>query len=166
MSSHSGQRALLEELLARIADGDVTLEYLRLVQSKGVTLDGVIPGVPIRPIELAIGCAQPKSVEVLIQAGVDSRVRDPEGRSLLRLAANGGSPCIPALLAAGADIEEVDENGNSVLMHAAANHDARAVKILLEHGANPSVKNRHGMTARDLTRSPQVIALLPPKSQL
>lgn len=57
------------------------------------------------------------------------------------------------LLAANANPNAVDSNGNTPLMRAAvsgAEQSAELVRLLLEHGANPALRNHEGKTAADM----------------
>jgi hypothetical protein len=53
------------------------------------------------------------------------------------------------LLDAGADVDCIDELGQTPLMWAAADHDPRIVGILLNAGANPRKRDHEGKTAID-----------------
>jgi hypothetical protein len=54
------------------------------------------------------------------------------------------------MLASGDDIDEEDEAGRTLLHEAAAMGYADAVAFLLEQGAKPDVRDRSGLTPRDL----------------
>jgi ankyrin repeat protein len=56
------------------------------------------------------------------------------------------------VLAAGANPNIQDKDGNSSLMIAAFNGNEQAVKMLLDAGANINLKNKRGLTANDLTK--------------
>jgi hypothetical protein len=55
----------------------------------------------------------------------------------------------PRLLEKGANIDAVDEEGNTALMKAAF-YKLKLTKFLIENGANPNLKNLEGETALDI----------------
>jgi ankyrin repeat protein len=56
-------------------------------------------------------------------------------------------PLIRAMLAHGANIDQQDFGGNTLLMFAALRGDAGLTELLVEHGANAAVENTQGDTA-------------------
>jgi len=63
------------------------------------------------------------------------------------------------------DIHLADQNGDTLLHHAARNNNINLVEILLDHGADVNAKNNYGSTALDLairfsSRNPQLHQLL------
>jgi ankyrin repeat protein len=68
------------------------------------------------------------------------------------------------LLEAGAKVDPVDVFGNTPLWRSVMNStsDLGAIKELLKHGADPSIKNNHGRAPIDIardTRRDDIIAL-------
>ena len=57
------------------------------------------------------------------------------------------------LLAAGAEVDAVDFDGDTPLHHAADQSDAALVELLLKHGADPARKTRTGSTPLQLARA-------------
>lgn len=79
--------------------------------------------------------------------------RGMTGDTLLHAAViRGASEDVEILIAAGADVNAVGDLGNSPLHHAASRGLDLIAKRLLEHGANPTLKNEFGQTAADLAR--------------
>jgi uncharacterized protein len=67
---------------------------------------------------------------------------------LIDLAANGCTDCVIGLLQLyDADVNEIDENGDTALIQAAAAGYKDTVLALLEYGADANIKNKQGMTA-------------------
>ncbi|KAL7957456.1 ankyrin repeat-containing domain protein [Trichoderma compactum] len=89
-------------------------------------------------------------LRVLIELGADVNVADYEGRTLLYLAAGDENleDFVPELLEAGAAVDEVVEDGYTALHQAAWFKCTKAVKALVEHGADTEVKNNEGETPR------------------
>jgi ankyrin repeat protein len=56
------------------------------------------------------------------------------------------------LLDAGADSNAQDVDGNSILMKAVLNNQIVIMGMLIEYGADTTLKNRHGQTLDDMKR--------------
>jgi uncharacterized protein len=56
------------------------------------------------------------------------------------------------LLQSGADVNQVDSNGWSALMHAAYHDDMEATRLLLEYDADTRLQNEGGTTALDIAK--------------
>lgn len=98
-------------------------------------------------------------LEVLIRHGADVNVPDTQGRTPLMWAAvNYGEAYIftKLLLNAGADVNARDQDALTPLMFAVIQeHDDNVdegalIELLLEHGADPSLRNKKGSTALTL----------------
>jgi ankyrin repeat protein len=87
--------------------------------------------------------------DLLIRAGADVNAVNDDGAAPLHLACNNRSaPMVARLLAAGANANAKLLNGETVLMTCARTGEAAAVKALLDHKADPNVKeSAHGQTA-------------------
>jgi len=80
---------------------------------------------------------------------------DHDGRTALHCAIDlGNEDAARALVNAGADVNALDRWGNSPLWRAVyhAPGSAAIIELLLEHGADPTVKNHHDVDALDLAR--------------
>ena len=76
------------------------------------------------------------------------KITNINGRTLLHHAAESGSwGCVDALIGHGADVNAVDNTGETPLHRAMSRRRLEASKVLLEAGADPNIKNFHGATA-------------------
>lgn len=86
---------------------------------------------------------------LFLESGLSPRICDNRGVPLICLAARRGyQSVIQALLAAGADINQVSEDrGNTPLMDAAAAGHCEVVRYLADRGAELEIRSRNGQTA-------------------
>jgi hypothetical protein len=87
------------------------------------------------------------SAQLLVRRGAE--VNRPGWTPLHYAAANGHVPVITYLLEQHAYIDAESPNGTTPLMMAARQKHTNAVRVLVEAGADPSVRNGAGMTAAD-----------------
>ncbi len=130
------------------------MQAVRNKQEKTVELllkAGANPNLTTQDQPAAILQGRP-TVEIfrqLITAGATVDKRDIAGNTALHWAsAHGDEAAVTFLLKAGADVNAVNNTGNTPLLEA-INHPSRpeVVRLLLAHGADPHVKNNFGYTA-------------------
>ena len=101
-------------------------------------------------IILAAKFADAEIVELLLDKGAKVEARDDRGRTALFFA-DVGSKVFAGLVAAGADINAKDNEGNTILMQNVSQSSSAAdVEELLRLGIEPNVRNRTGESALDL----------------
>ena len=108
------------------------------------------------PLHYAAAEAQLVEIIKLIAAGADVNAQDDNGWSPLHFSAQAVSPdCTAALLRAGADVSLQDLFGNTALWRAvfSSEADSSVIHLLLEAGANPIEKNKHGISPISLART-------------
>ena len=66
---------------------------------------------------------------------------------LLIVIRNGDHSRVQKLLAAGADVNTVDNDGTTALMHSVIEADVKMMKLLIDHGAKVNAKNASDSTA-------------------
>ena len=109
---------------------------------------------------------QPEAVRAFTDAGMSPNYSFARvsGRSPLMLLFFLGQACpageptpeatrniVKALIAAGADLNQVDENGNTALMFAADKCDRVTVRLLISAGAKIGLLNKGGLTALEMS---------------
>src|SRR5215467_2460149 len=60
---------------------------------------------------------------------------------------NGDHAQVQKLIEAGADVNTVDHDGTTALMHSVVESDVKMMKLLIDKGANVNVKNSLDSTA-------------------
>ena len=83
--------------------------------------------------------------DILIQNGADPSLEDIDESSLIHFAAEGGNTSIIIkLLSLGLDVDSRTNGGLTPLMTAALNDKQNAFDILIQNGADPSLKRNDG----------------------
>jgi ankyrin repeat protein len=143
-------------LLMAAASSGVPAMFKEIFKSdKNVNTITQIPFMPCRPEDLAHQVCPPQP--------------ETDGRTALMEAASGCDYDIPRegldrvevvrlLLAAGADVNAYDKNGNTALLYCHRNTDL--VALLLRAGADPNVQNSDGETPLRLAGSDEIKSLL------
>lgn len=88
----------------------------------------------------------PEAVGALLDGGMPVDWKDERGRTALHLASKAG--IVERLLLAGADVNIQDADKKTPL-HSAIGYP-EIVRLLLEHGADPTVRNKQGLTPADI----------------
>lgn len=92
-----------------------------------------------------------KLLQLLLKAGLPAETTDVKGNSLLIQAAVNPK-CLELLLKNGADVNRVCDSyiATTALIRAASLGKRMSVEILLEHGADVSIKDKSGRSALDV----------------
>jgi ankyrin repeat protein len=95
------------------------------------------------------------ALKALIEKGVNIHQRDKEDdfTVLMHYASRGSEEGVQVLLAAGADPNLVDDDGQTALMFAAWGGHIETAKVLVAGGALVDVADKNGSTASDIARS-------------
>jgi ankyrin repeat protein len=101
-------------------------------------------------IILAAKFGDAEIVELLLTEGAKVDACEDQGRTALFFA-EVGSETFVTLLAAGADVNAVDREGNTILMKKVSQSaSVKEVEELLRLGIKPDLRNKDGESARDL----------------
>ena len=103
-------------------------------------------------LELALKLGSPDILKVLIEFGLSVNYQHSVNKSSLLMGYAGAKnqTCARLLIDQGADVNQRDLSGNTVLMYAVAFADVELVRLLLDNGAI-LVRNSGGYTPLDLS---------------
>jgi ankyrin repeat protein len=108
-----------------------------------------------------------ETVKLLLQAGADVNVKNVFGHTPLTSAiASGYTEIIRLLITVHTNIDLVntqDKEGVTILMQAASIGDSEKVKLLLDAGADPNMKDNKGQTAltyAQMSKNTEIVKLL------
>ena len=106
----------------------------------------------------AISAGDVEAVKTLIADGANAGVRNDTGATPLIVAAGiPNAALVEALLAAGAEVDAADNDGNTALMKAAVSEKGFAtVELLVKAGADIHAANKRDMSAYDLATEAKV----------
>lgn len=98
----------------------------------------------------------PEVAEVLLEAGADLFVQDYNGNTLLH-GTDARLGCWPLFLSAGLDVNARNKWGQTPLHRAEC---AESVQLLMQHGADPSLRNNDGETPAEYWQEEENAAFL------
>ena len=108
-------------------------------------------------------------VTLLVELGADVNYAPRYGTALHNAAAHGNEEIAAYLIAQGAEVNALDNEGETPLFLAAMHGQIELVRLLLANGADKEVQNNEGKRAVDqartsadetLTRKEAILALL------
>ena len=170
-------------------------DMVRLLVERGANVNVVDNFRGVSPLHLAAEGWPPSEeyyriFRYLLDAGANPDLRDHRGRTPLHMAAYAGNFLIVSYLidSLGADVNARDHGGNTPLHEAVrgakpiggvvgtgegevetegeqVRYDLRIVELLLQRGADPTLRNREGRTPCDLTEDRGIRSLLGECSQ-
>lgn len=104
-----------------------------------------------------------KFMHMVDEAQVDPNAPNQAGNLPIHTAAYYGRiRILEVLLERNIDVNTTCPRGNSPLHYAAAQSHEEAVKFLVNHGANPALRNRQGRTAYDVAKGDRIRQYLLP----
>jgi Ankyrin repeats (3 copies) len=143
--------ALADAINGCVADG------IRKAIEQGASLTSQLPGSSLTPLDAAL-CkfGEPgwdACVELLLELGcpVDGVKKDPP---IVTCAANDllGPKTVELLVAHGADVNAANREGTTAIFECVIKGRVKLARFLMEHGANPTIKDQSGTSALDWLR--------------
>ncbi|CAM9189274.1 unnamed protein product [Ectocarpus fasciculatus] len=137
------------------AVGAGSIDVAEMLVRAGANVNATNESAGMTPLHLAVANDQHAAARLLVHSGANVCLPDARGLTCLRLTIEmADAPTVALLLAAEppADLSVKDENGGTVL-HAACRLGLTDIaRLLLEHGADPHVRDARG-------RTPELVAL-------
>ncbi|OWZ06609.1 Serine/threonine protein kinase [Phytophthora megakarya] len=96
--------------------------------------------------------AKPDAVHLLVRCGADLHLRDTNGKTALMLWSESSKPnesMLEVLMQYGADIKVINSDGETPLMSASRNGRVFTVSMLLDHGADATIRGSFRQTSID-----------------
>jgi ankyrin repeat protein len=152
-----------DDLILMAARGE-EVAVIKLL-SDGVPVDATNE-VNHTALKAAAWNGQFEMIRLLIERGANVRHRNAHGFTALHCAV--GSPacdqqrqarCVQLLLERGAEVDAIDNSGGTTLMSAAWFGALPSVELLLRAGADATIKDQEGRTARDLAEQRGHVAI-------
>ena len=151
------------------ADGNTPLHTAVLYRNPK-NIDEILKGNPdidaingegFTPLHLAVRRPEnEQAIELLLQHGADMKITDPSGRNVLLVSVGSYQRgYIGTLVSRGIDINSQDNDGNTALHYPLMNvlknrmyltNSKGIIKILMEEGADPYIRNKKGKSPMDL----------------
>ena len=100
--------------------------------------------------------------KLILEGGGDHKIVNNSGSSVIHRSAANGHVMMTKywVVTKGIDVNTKDNNGNTPLHLGCMSNTPAVVEILMELGADASIKNKNGDTARDVAFDPNAIKFL------
>jgi ankyrin repeat protein len=148
-SPNARNRAGDSALLIFARKGNVEMAKLLIDKGADVNLCNL---EKVSPLMAAASGGNTEVARVLLAHGADVTLEDQRSRTAAIYAAQGQTEILAALLDRGVEVNRRYRNDLTVLMWAAGYGKAETVKMLLDRGADPALKDNRGKTALDIAR--------------
>lgn len=123
------------------------LELVKLLVSKGAKVNAVDKYFS-RPLAKAVQADNLEIAKFLLEHGADKTINHSDTEFQTAIFKARSAKMAQLLIANGANVSESDKKGQSVLLHAVANHlDFDLLKVLLQNGADINEQDKSGTTA-------------------
>lgn len=124
-----------------------SLELVKLLVSKGAKVNAVDKEFSM-PLAKAVQADNLEIAKFLLEQGADKTINHSDTEFQTAIFKARSAKMAQLLIANGANISESDKKGQSVLLHAVANHlDFDLLKVLLQNGADINAQDNSGTTA-------------------
>jgi ankyrin repeat protein len=146
------------------AAGRGDLEIAETLIEHGADVNAAITG-GTTPLHEAAEGGFAEVARILLSHGAEINRTNSSGMTPLLMAAGRGAErkgtaCLELMLAKGANLDAVDDRGNTSL-HLAVNYgNEAAAEVLVKHGIKINATNKGGQTALKLAKNPKIAELL------
>lgn len=145
-------------ILVESIDQRVPTDQVLFLLDKGANPNAIVKGP--NALHMAIWRERKELITPLLEHGCSITHRDAGGRTPLILAAQTNEwETVGALIAAGSELNEQDDNGMTALHWACGNDRLEAFLILQEHGARFDISNKENKYPVDIAKG-RIKALL------
>lgn len=111
--------------------------------------------------QLKANIDQAKTIEFLLQSGLDINVADKEGKTALHHAVEAGDTRMcETLIRFGADVNLADKNGQTALSSAIGAWELNIIEVLVDAGADLKQVSETGATALHIASEKNAVALI------
>jgi len=134
------------------------LEWTKQLLEEGADPSIVLSNSNETLVHLAIANGEPHFVELYLHY-TDSNIMNGNGEGLLHYAGYYGYyDMIPVLIDLGADVNDIDDQGNTPLLAATMNGSAPPdiLQYMLDHGADPLMPNANGLSPLTYAKNKQL----------
>lgn len=102
-----------------------------------------------QPLLVAIHKDNPEILKILVDSEIyDINEKAPDGWPfILNAAINGQYKCLKVLLDGGANVNAVNDLGETALMKAVSYNNQTCMELLIKYGADLNIKNMYGESA-------------------
>ncbi|MCB9493454.1 MAG: ankyrin repeat domain-containing protein [Epsilonproteobacteria bacterium] len=154
-----------EKNLLHVAAGSGFLpDDMKFLIDKGLDINAVdVDGNT--PLHYSVALGEIDGVKFLIDEGADLNVKDKNGMTLLHKAPSFGmfddegnqkQSVLEFLFTKGLDVNAVDSLGNTPLHYRAMSADVQGLKMLVDQGADVTLRNKEGQSILDIVRDRSV----------
>jgi len=159
---HGKNLKVLEALLNAGAEVNRSAPVKYEIKTSGMTF-GQGVGVTVTPLFLAVAERNPDAAELLLKHKADANGKTPDGTPLVAYACMFNQPDIlKLLLDAGADPNLPYGLGDyTALRYATADRNAPLVRLLLNHKADPNIRDESGQTPLDIVKKMSEPSVIP-----
>ena len=127
-------------------------ECVRILLDAGADINACSPTCPT-PLHYALSNNHTECARLLLERGASPDAESSPGYTPLHEAATESSECLHLILEYGVRVNVIEEDsGMTPLMRCARYGIPACAELLLQHGADPDIRNNEGQTALDIAR--------------